>query len=180
MANPSIKAFSNVMETGKSQEAADLLDDGLSPIVEHFIIAIMHKHYDILGLFLDRGWDVNNPVPSTLVFTCEDLRLLQWFLRHGADPYKCCRIQDCTPLSYAIRDGSFDTQRGQLLHYAALRNKNDGLKIDMFIFLLEKGADPSIKDFCNRTALDYAHFNGCFDQIQLASEIWYKSKAVQL
>ncbi|PYH46585.1 ankyrin repeat domain-containing protein, partial [Aspergillus saccharolyticus JOP 1030-1] len=102
-----------------------------------------------LQCLVSRGWDintdVNDSVPSALVYTFEDKKLLEWFMKHGADPNKRCRIRDCTPLSYAVRDAPFEIIKllfnkggqiyhGQLLHYAAMRTADDNLVVLQFIY----------------------------------------------
>ena len=83
-------------------------------------------------------------------YTFEDKKLLEWFLNQGADPNKRCRIRDCTPLSYAVRDGSFESVQflldkgghiyhGQLLHYAAMRTRDNAFEVLQFIY----NQDPS-------------------------------------
>ncbi|KAL6230756.1 hypothetical protein BDW75DRAFT_221839, partial [Aspergillus navahoensis] len=164
MANP-YQALRVAIETGDIQTTISLLDSGLTVSDYHFRTATAKKHYGILELLLSRGYDintdVNDTVPSTLVYTFEDVDLLSWFLRHGADPNKRCRIRDCTPLSYAVRDGSFDiikflfenggeVQHGQLLHYAAMRTKDDNCEVLQFIY----NKDPEFNMSCINKLLD--------------------------
>lgn len=70
---------------------------------------------------------------------------LTWFLEHGADPNTRCQIPDCTPLSYAVAEASFDAieilfryggsaDQGRLLHYAAKRDQTESLKVLNFIY----------------------------------------------
>ncbi|RHZ74299.1 hypothetical protein CDV55_109075 [Aspergillus turcosus] len=148
MENP-YKELRLAIEIGDISKVAELLDDSTLMTVEHFVIATKIKRYDVLELFLSHGWDINTDVndivPSTLVYTFEDSNLLDWFLNHGADPNKRCRNRDCTPLSYAVRDAPFDVikilfekggqlQHGQLLHYAAMRTRDDGREVLQFIY----------------------------------------------
>ncbi|KAL4779078.1 ankyrin [Aspergillus varians] len=128
------------IESNNKPLTASLLDQGLQMSPYHLSIATQNKDYDILELYLSRGLDINadlnDTIPSALVYTFEDTPLLTWFLAHGADPNKKCRLRNCTPLSYAVRDGPFESvkllferggqaQMGQLLHYAAMRCRDD-------------------------------------------------------
>ena len=87
--------------------------------------------------------------------------LLKWFLSHGASPNKRCRVRNCTPLSYAVRDGPFNAikllfenggqvQDGQLLHHAAMRTQNDNHEVIQFIY----NQDPDYNKLCVNKLLD--------------------------
>ncbi|PWY71114.1 ankyrin [Aspergillus sclerotioniger CBS 115572] len=153
MANP-YKELRLAIEKGDSLKVNELLDSGLSMEVGHVLAAIQNKDTIMLKLFLDRGWDINtdvsNIIPSALVYTFEDMKLLKWFLSHGANPNKSCRIRDCTPLSFAVRDASLDivkclfehggqVQHGQLLHYASMRTRDSNCEVLRFIYNLDPG-----------------------------------------
>ncbi|KAK2768255.1 hypothetical protein FQN54_000107 [Arachnomyces sp. PD_36] len=156
MNNP-IKELRIAVEDGSIDRVTQLLDQGVSMIMGHFVIATRLKHYGILETFISRGWDINTDVsgsiPSVLFYAFEDMKLLKWLLDHGADPNKRCRQRDCTSLSLAVREGPLDAirlllqnggsvQHGQLLHYASIRDKADNLQVLEFIY----GSDPELSD----------------------------------
>ncbi|KAJ9258348.1 hypothetical protein DTO271D3_4754 [Paecilomyces variotii] len=137
------------ISNGKTDEVIALLEQGAPMIIEHFVLATQMELYDVLKLFLDRGWDINTDVdrltPSALMYTFHDMTLLTWFLDHGADPNKRCQMRDCTPLSYAIVEAPFgiiellfryggSIDRGQLLHYTAMRECSDNLEVLKFVY----------------------------------------------
>ncbi|KAL5363274.1 ankyrin [Aspergillus floccosus] len=114
--------------------------------VELFAEATREKQHESLQSFLDHGWDINtgstidSKIPSALIYALDEPELAKWFLNHGADPNKRCRMRDATVLSYAISEASFEmielffeygglTEHGQLLHYASMRRNSDGLNI---------------------------------------------------
>ncbi|KAJ5492260.1 hypothetical protein N7453_010357 [Penicillium expansum] len=153
------------IENGDTETTTELLDIGLKIEDHHFRTATVNKYIDIVELFLSRGWDINtdmsNTAPSALVYTFEDVGLLKWFLSHGADPNKRCRVRNCTSLSYAVRDGPFNAikllfenggqvQDGQLLHYAAMRTQNDNHEVIQFIY----NQDPDYNKLCVNKLLD--------------------------
>ncbi|KAG0157525.1 hypothetical protein PDIDSM_4710 [Penicillium digitatum] len=126
------------VENGDTEATIEFLNNVLTMESHHFRTATMNKHNGILELFLSRSWEINADMSDTVpsAYTFEDVGLLKWFLNHGADPKKRCRIRNCTSLSYAVRDGPFNAikilfesggqvQDGQLLHYAVMRTKND-------------------------------------------------------
>ncbi|GAD99606.1 conserved hypothetical protein [Paecilomyces variotii No. 5] len=133
----------------RTDEVIRLFDQGAPMIIQHFVLAMQMELCDVLELFLNRGWDINTEVdrrrPSALVYAFHDMTLLTWLLDHGADPNKRCQMRDCTPLSYAVVDAPFGTiqllfkyggsaDRGQLLHYAAMRECADNLEVLKFIY----------------------------------------------
>lgn len=78
-------------------------------------------------------------------YALDDTTLLEWFLKHDANPNKRCCIRDCTPLSFAVWKGPFEaikilfenggsSAQGQLLHYAAMRNTTDSLAVLEYIY----------------------------------------------
>ncbi|KAE8152351.1 ankyrin repeat-containing domain protein [Aspergillus avenaceus] len=139
------------IDDGKPLEVKRLLDSGIPLKMEQFLLAISFKNLAILETILSSGWDINTEVngyiPSALAHTFDDEELLNWFLTHGANPNKSCRIRDCTPLSYAVKEASFgiiqrlvqyggQSTQGQLLHYASMREDEDGYDILRFIYNL--------------------------------------------
>ncbi|RDW90489.1 ankyrin repeat domain-containing protein [Aspergillus mulundensis] len=153
------------IEAGDTQKAEGLLDSGLAVSVYHFVTATQNKHYGMLEMLLSKGYDINSPIndklPSALVHTFEDVELVEWFLRHGADPNKQSRLRNSTPLSFAVEGGLFDiikllfenggeVQRGQLLHYAAMRTKDDNHEVLQFVY----NKDPTYNRSCINKMLD--------------------------
>ncbi|KAJ0413398.1 ankyrin repeat-containing domain protein [Aspergillus carlsbadensis] len=175
------------IEASDRGKAARLLDDGLEISGEIFRDATIHKHYDILELLLLRGWNINTDINHNRDLT-------NWFLNRGADPNKRCLIRDCTPLSYAVLNGSFDVikllfekgggeiQQGQLLHYAAMRTQvDDSIQVLSFIYdqdpdfnksRLDKLLDEGTPEyFMNErsglcTPLHYACMSGSVDMVR--------------
>ncbi|KAL3480768.1 putative hspc200 [Aspergillus californicus] len=193
--------------------ASELLRAGLPTDQIYAIDAITHRSTNILTLFLEHGWDINQPTeplkPPALAYAVKDSEMTLWLLDHGADPNQQCRI-DLTPLSWAVEDASLstiklildrggDVQRGAPLHHAVNREsevvevlslllergaslnanmyENHELSRSMFFFmglgpvihqaackgkadavryLLDRGADPTLRDATDRTALDWA------------------------
>jgi hypothetical protein len=106
----------------------------------------------IFQVFLDYGWDINEPLertmPPALGYISDDRVLTEWFLDHGADPNAMC-AWDFTPMSEAMCQASLDTikrlfdrggnvERGQLLHNAVQRAAPDA--VELVRMLLDKGA----------------------------------------
>lgn len=114
-------------------------------------------------------------------YAIHDKELTNWFLDHGADP-NAQGSCDCTPLSWAVKNVPFTTirllfsrggtlQHGQLLHYAAQRELPD--RVEVFNFLLEKGASESINKIMYQDREgDYLMnmYTGIGTPLQLAAE----------
>ncbi|EGC47853.1 ankyrin repeat protein [Histoplasma capsulatum var. duboisii H88] len=126
-------------------------------------------------------------------YTFDDTALLEWFLKHGANPNKRCHVRDCTPLSFAVLEGSLEVMKillengrsssqGQLLHYAAMRKTTDSLAVLEYIYnkcleinasninkLLDQGS-PEYFAMNRRaglgTPLHYAARAGSLDSVQ--------------
>ncbi|KAJ9361567.1 hypothetical protein DTO027B9_728 [Paecilomyces variotii] len=68
------------ISNGKTDKVIPLLEQGAPIIIEHFVLATQMELYNILKLFLDRGWDINTDVdrltPSALVYIFHDMTLL--------------------------------------------------------------------------------------------------------
>ncbi|GAB1200353.1 hypothetical protein APSETT444_009723 [Aspergillus pseudonomiae] len=137
------------IKDGNTHTVIRLLKEGAPMITEHFVLATQMKRYDVLELYIDRGWDINTDVstliPSAVVYTFDDMEHLEWFLKHGADLNKRCHIRDFTPLSHAVLEGTLETieilfrnggsaAHGQLLHYAAMREGTDSLTVLEYIY----------------------------------------------
>ncbi|BAE63378.1 unnamed protein product [Aspergillus oryzae RIB40] len=182
------------IKAGDHPKVTEILDSGLQVATPgHFLLATQKKDYATLKLFLSHGWDINTDidslVPSALVYAFEDVELLDWFLDHGADPNKESRIRDCTPLSYAVMEAPFNIvkylfenggqlKRGQLLHYAAMRRKDDSYEVLQFIYnedpdynelqinkLLDEGTSHHLMNYRSGlgTPLHYAASSGSVD-----------------
>ncbi|KAL9103918.1 MAG: hypothetical protein Q9163_001066 [Psora crenata] len=151
--------------------AAYLLSHGVRMNISHFKLAVERKSYSILQLFLDSGWDINEPInwftPPPLMLALNDEKLVMWFLSHGADPNAECGL-DITPLSIAVLEAPFaiirllfhyggSIKHGQLLHYAVKRDTSD--RIDVLEFIISKG--PSINSIMYQNRLD------CYNQQKL-------------
>ncbi|KAF7623202.1 ankyrin repeat-containing domain protein [Aspergillus flavus] len=195
MANP-CNQLSLAIKAGDHPKVTEILDSGLQVATPgHFLLATQKKDYATLKLFLSHGWDINTDidslVPSALVYAFEDVELLDWFLDHGADPNKESRIRDCTPLSYAVMEAPFNIvkylfenggqlKRGQLLHYAAMRRKDDSYEVLQFIYnedpdynelqinkLLDEGTSHHLMNYRSGlgTPLHYAASSGSVDMV---------------
>lgn len=55
-----IKEIRIFITDGNIDNAVGLLEQGAPMVIEHFVIATQMKLYDILDLFLSRGWDIKN------------------------------------------------------------------------------------------------------------------------
>ncbi|KAF1948315.1 ankyrin [Byssothecium circinans] len=101
--------------------------------------------FEVLELFLQRGWDINKPLhrnepPVLSIPLCTgDKEMVIWLLDHGADPNARC-AWDYTPTSQAMLGAPLDlidylfthgadARRGELLQYAVLRDTPDALDI---------------------------------------------------
>ncbi|KAF2017075.1 ankyrin, partial [Aaosphaeria arxii CBS 175.79] len=117
-------------------------------------VAVRCRAYEILELFLRYGWNINeqygrnSPAALSTPVCTADAEMVTWLLDHGADPNAQCEW-DFTPTSYAmymaplpIIDMLFQrgasVHRGQLLHYAVIRDKPNVLQVVQQ--LVEKGA----------------------------------------
>ncbi|KAJ9638605.1 hypothetical protein H2204_004081 [Knufia peltigerae] len=144
---PSYGSFSSaeVMETAVKNEdlfaIIDLLNQGIKPTKHEFVNAVEQKSYSILELFLDDGYELNEPLrddyPPPLAVAISDPSLTKWLLQRGADPNARCRF-DITPLSIAAQEASLkvieilmefgaSTSYGQPLHYAVRYDRPDNI-----------------------------------------------------
>ncbi|KAE8328414.1 hypothetical protein BDV39DRAFT_203937 [Aspergillus sergii] len=124
-------------------------------------------------------------------YELEDVELLDWFLDYGADPNKESCIRDCTPLSYAVMEAPFNIvkylfenggqpKRGQLLHHAAMRRKDDCHEVLQFIYnedpdynklqinkLLDEGTSHYLMNYRSGlgTPLHYAASSGSVEMV---------------
>ncbi|KEQ75447.1 ankyrin [Aureobasidium namibiae CBS 147.97] len=142
---------------GIEHEDIDILDyllqQGVPFTLRQIEPAIRKKSISMLDMFLRHGWDINEPeswsTPPLLRRALSNEDLIMYFLRNGADPNARCAILDITPLSYALVSASLSTIQllfdhggsvhcGQLLHYAAMRESEDRLRV--YEILLQKGS----------------------------------------
>ncbi|KAJ5702733.1 hypothetical protein N7488_010281 [Penicillium malachiteum] len=115
------------------------------------IEAVEAKPKNALEVFLQYGWDINQPMselrPPVLGSKIENEEITAFLLDHGADPNKDCGI-DLTPLSYAVQSAPIsvinlmlnlggDVKKGQLLHHAIERRSET---IEVLKMLIENGA----------------------------------------
>ncbi|KAJ5163761.1 uncharacterized protein N7500_005591 [Penicillium coprophilum] len=123
----------------------------LSPLYIHEAIKTKENTKEILGSFLENGWDINQPMsrmdPPILSNALNDLEMTTWLLDHGADPNRRCSI-DFTPLSCAVEHASLpvvclllnrggDVTKGQVLHHAVARNSDT---VEVLKLLIVRGA----------------------------------------
>jgi ankyrin repeat protein len=93
-------------------------------------VAVRSRAFKVLELFLQRGWDINQPMgrnePSVLRYYCQSLivststytssiplctsdkEMVMWLLDHGANPNSRCDW-DFTPTSYAMLAAPLET-----------------------------------------------------------------------
>ncbi|USW59766.1 Putative ankyrin repeat-containing domain superfamily [Septoria linicola] len=129
-----------------------LLSEGVRVVADDVRAATLSRVKPIIRLLLEHGWPINAKSgwydPPVLAYVTEDLELTRWFLSQNADPNAQCGI-DRTPLSIGIQKGSVAVIEmlfahggtihcGQLLHWAASRQKDDRLAV--VNILLRKGA----------------------------------------
>ncbi|KAJ5741110.1 hypothetical protein N7493_000982 [Penicillium malachiteum] len=156
--------------------------------------ATTNTAYQILEVFLNYGWNINTPInlysPSALACSFHDSDLTKWFLAHGANPNQRSDVNtDCTPLSIAFMEASFEIiqallkhgaslQHGQVLHYAAMRKLDD--RLEVLKYLLDRNHSPNAIMYQNcgndyyfhmysgiGTPLHHAVANGLLDSVKL-------------
>ncbi|KAI4266573.1 MAG: hypothetical protein L6R35_006931 [Caloplaca aegaea] len=147
------------LEGGHIAVALCLLERGVVVNSGDFWLAMQHRSYPFLDLYLRYGYDINDTKgvwqPSPLADTYDDEKMLRWFLDHGADPNAEKIINGGkmgeTPLSKAmwcapftaikllLKYGGLDSiMYGSLIWYAVSRKLPDRLQV--LEYLLEKGA----------------------------------------
>jgi ankyrin repeat protein len=135
-------------------------------------VAVRSRAFKVLDLFLQRGWDINQPMgrnePSVLRYNCQSLivstftytfsiplctsdkEMVMWLLEHGANPNSRCDW-DFTPTSYAMLAAPLET-------------------IDA---LFERGANP----LCGQL-LHHAVLRDASDALQVVRKIVEKGASV--
>ncbi|KAL8928738.1 MAG: hypothetical protein Q9208_001516 [Pyrenodesmia sp. 3 TL-2023] len=152
-------ALQPALEGGHVAVASCLLEHGIEVNSGNFWMAMRHKSYAFLDLYLRHGYNINDTEgawqPSPLADTLDDEEMVGWLLDHGADPNAEKIINGGkmgeTPLSKAMwcapfttitllfdHGGSDTIKYGSLLWYAANRELPDRLQV--LEYLLEKGA----------------------------------------
>ncbi|KAJ5675422.1 hypothetical protein N7462_008319 [Penicillium macrosclerotiorum] len=148
------EVLSDAIEHNKSDFASKLLQYGYPIVGLHAKEAIFYKSKDVLMVYLEAGWDINDPIDEisplylgATSYAVLDRDLTAWLLDRGANPNQRSTV-DCTPLSYAVQLASMsvirlmlerggDLLKGQLLQYCVYREDD---VIDVLSLLLEKGA----------------------------------------
>ncbi|KAM5350649.1 hypothetical protein ACJ41O_007154 [Fusarium nematophilum] len=140
------------IEQDKTEFISVLMESGMTVIHHYVERAIRNKSKKALETFLNSGWKVNEPIderqPPVLRCAVKDEEMTLWLLDHRADVNQQSRLEDITPLSYAVRDSPLDVletllnkdgdvHKGELLHYAVGRPSDAVQVIDM---LLARGA----------------------------------------
>ncbi|KAJ9198850.1 hypothetical protein DTO164E3_4940 [Paecilomyces variotii] len=146
----------DAMDYGYGGIVSELLRRGMKMHFTFALRAISRKSKDILSIFLEHGWNINEPIsetePPILAYAIKDPEMTIWLLDHGADPNSSCSI-DLTPVSYAVEyasvdiikllfDRGADIRKGQLLHHAIERETDI---IDVVDMLLRQGASINAK-----------------------------------
>lgn len=123
--------------------------------------AIDRGNTDQIEDMLDEGWDINglydphplksgNPKTTALIYACDrnDVSMVQFLLENGADPNRKDE-RGWPPLIHVLNDDG--GRKGVQLNGFP----NERVK-DIFLLLLDHGADPAIQDSYGRTALEFA------------------------
>ncbi|KAF2760486.1 ankyrin, partial [Pseudovirgaria hyperparasitica] len=146
-ANPAWLSYSlaAAVEKHDLEMARFLLDKNVAHIGLPIELAVREHAKEILELFLQYGWGINQPMhriePPALSIALRtgDHDMVEWFLDHHADPNRRC-AWDMTPTSQAMYTASLETieylfsrgadvRQGQLLHHAVLRAKPGALEL---------------------------------------------------
>ncbi|PLB53809.1 putative hspc200 [Aspergillus steynii IBT 23096] len=158
-----------------------LLDRGLPMDPIYASQAVRDKAKDALTVFIQRGWDINQPMselkPPVLGNAIND-EMTAWLLDHGADPNRRCFI-DLTPLSFAVECATVpiidlmfchggDAQKGQLLHHALERQPDT---IEVLKILMRKGAPINSCAHEDYPSWALFHFMGLGTALHKAAEL---------
>ena len=137
------------IDIGNTDMTRCLTEHGVDHGAFAFEKAMTKRLYPVMQIFLDRGFDINEPKgrkdPGPLARSIDDAELVKWLLDRGADPNRET-AEEQTPLSFAVRYGAFDiinlmleaggpgsTSHGYLIHSAIYRQLPDRLEILRFL-----------------------------------------------
>ncbi|RAQ51576.1 hypothetical protein AFGD_012412 [Aspergillus flavus] len=156
MANP-CNQLSLAIKAGDHPKVTEILDSGLQVATPgHFLLATQKKDYATLKLFLSHGWDINTDidslVPSALVWS---FSTGSWTMaRTRTKKVVFVTVHRSPTLSFNIVKYRFENgsqlKRGQLLHYAAMRRKDDCHEVLQFIY----NEDPDYNELQINKLLD--------------------------
>ncbi|KAI0841136.1 ankyrin [Hypoxylon sp. FL0890] len=157
------RVLNTAAQEGQVEVVKYLLDRGSCTITPPAIRwAFYKKHWDVLQVYLDRGWDINSPMEggNTLPLINElivSVPHTQWCLDHGADPMAANMFRSMEILSQAaskarpsvlqvLKDGGADFTKSNALQSAASSGR-DG-RTDIMAFLLdEAGVSINMREF---------------------------------
>ncbi|RAH66088.1 ankyrin repeat domain-containing protein [Aspergillus aculeatinus CBS 121060] len=146
------KLLIEAIKLGGVQFITELFDCGLPMNPLYALEAVKVKGKDALEIFLQSGWDINQPIselePPVLGYAAADEDMAAWLLDHGADPNRQCVI-DLTPHSLAVETAPVsviqlmlsrggDARKGRLLHHV-IERRSDSIAI--LRLLIAHGAD---------------------------------------
>ncbi|KAL9016995.1 MAG: hypothetical protein Q9185_005644 [Variospora sp. 1 TL-2023] len=174
------------LEGGHIAVASCLLKHGVVVNSGDFWLAMQHRSYAFLDLYLRYGYDINDTKgvwqPSPLADTYDDEKMLRWFLDHGADPnaekvYQWGRTRlDHLPdrlqvLAYVLEKGAASDLNKLMFHNrpeparqadwvvgrgTPLHASAHDGDLDVTRLFISWGADPLIRDSKGRLAIDEA------------------------
>ncbi|RDW87064.1 ankyrin repeat domain-containing protein [Aspergillus mulundensis] len=160
----------------------ELLARGLPMNPLYALRAIEAKATSALDVFIQSGWDINQPVselrPPVLGDAIADEEMTSWLLGHGADPNRRCVI-DLTPLSLAVESAPLpiislmlshggNVRQGQLLHHAVQRQSDT---VAVLRLLIEKGAPVNACMYDDYPSWALFHFMGLGTALHKAAEL---------
>lgn len=122
-------------------------------------VAAMHATPEIAGMLLKHGAQLNGSHALKRAAHYGRLDMMAYLLEHGA------QIDDI-PDSEFISDGERQAGLGTALHEAVRANQMDAVRL-----LLEKGANPSVKNSLGKAPIDYALENNNRDMVGLFKEV---------
>ncbi|KAI1417086.1 ankyrin [Hypoxylon sp. FL1857] len=157
------RVLSAAAKEGQVEVVKYLLDRGSCVITPPVIRwAFAKKRWDVLQVYLDRGWDINSPMEggNTLPLINEMIKSrphTQWCIDHGADPmagnmFRGMEIPSQaaskadTKVLQILKDGGADFTKSNALQSAA-SSEREG-RTDVMAFLLdEAGVSINMREF---------------------------------